>query len=147
MSNHMARTWDHKKNKHLDPKFLLLNHYLDDFLLRLLKQVVLSLLLLRSPFFFFFFFFFFPCEYYLLPFFSSHSICYSDIFLSFFFFLIYGPCGYLRLFVCRLVHALCPPLLCIIMGFIFYFLFCLFKAFRFKFPSLIRVEIFSLILK
>jgi hypothetical protein len=29
MSNHRDRTWDHKENKLLDPKFLLLDHHLN----------------------------------------------------------------------------------------------------------------------
>jgi hypothetical protein len=29
MSNHKARTWDHKRNKSLDLKFLPLDHHLD----------------------------------------------------------------------------------------------------------------------
>ena len=29
MSNHRARTWDHKGSKPLDPKLLLLDHHLD----------------------------------------------------------------------------------------------------------------------
>ena len=31
MSNYRARIWDHRKNKSLDPKFLLLHHYLDSY--------------------------------------------------------------------------------------------------------------------
>jgi hypothetical protein len=27
MSNHKARTWDHRENKHLNPKLLLLDHH------------------------------------------------------------------------------------------------------------------------
>jgi len=32
MNNHRARTWDHRENKPLDPKFLLLSHHLDGYL-------------------------------------------------------------------------------------------------------------------
>ena len=41
MSSHKARTWDHRENKPLDLKFLLLDHHLDNYyktLIRLLLQ-------------------------------------------------------------------------------------------------------------
>jgi hypothetical protein len=36
MSNHKARTWDHKESKPLDLKFLSLAHHLDDLFLVIL---------------------------------------------------------------------------------------------------------------
>ena len=119
MSNHKVRIWDHRENKPLDPKFLPLDHHLDGFLHLLLKEVVLSLCY-SSDHLSFSFSFFFPCEYYLLPFFSSHSICYSDIFLSLFFPDLWTLWVFTA--ICLPIGT-CPPLLCIIYGVYFYFYF------------------------
>jgi hypothetical protein len=40
MSNHKARTWDHKKSKSLDPKFLLIDDHLDSYQWKFLETSV-----------------------------------------------------------------------------------------------------------
>jgi len=40
MSNHKARTWDHRESKPLDLKFLPLDHHLDDLQYQLLIETI-----------------------------------------------------------------------------------------------------------
>jgi hypothetical protein len=48
MSNHMARTWDHRRSKPFGLKLLSLGHHLDDFIIIIIIIRYLSCILLQT---------------------------------------------------------------------------------------------------